>query len=130
MTKKIVFKIIFRIVDGQVDNFKKIVSEINQNNTSFCGMFSENEKLGTVFYDYYFSEVSLNGSLIERFKNNQSAMLHLKNFVSGEYFQRLKSTIVFEKFTVLGNSSDELKELIEKNKPKKISIEFRNFSTV
>lgn len=130
MTNKLIFKIFFEIFEDQLRNFKKIVAEIVQNNTSFCGMFSTQDKLGPLFYDYYFSESSLKGSIILRFKTNDSALFIVKNFVSGEHYKRLQSQIEFEEFTILGECSNELKRLLNENKPKNININFKNFSSV
>jgi len=130
MTNKLIFKIFFKIFDDQLRNFKKIVAEIVQNNTSFCGMFSTHDKLGPLFYDYYFSESSLKGSIILRFKTNDSAFFIVKNFVSSETYEQLQSQIEFEEFTILGECSNEIKRFLNENKPKNININFKNFSSV
>ena len=127
MTNKLIFKIFFKIFDDQLVNFKKIVAEIVQSNTSFSRTFTTHDKLGSIFYDYYFSESSLKGSVILRTKNNISAFLIVKSFVSGEHYERLKSQIEFEELTILGECNNELKGFLNENKPQNIQINFRNF---
>ena len=130
MTDKLIFKIFFNIFNDHLESFKKIVAEKARNTNCFGGMFSTHDELGTLFYDYYFSESSLKGSIILRFKNNESAYFYVKNFVTGEHYEKLKSQIEFEEFTILGDCSKELKNILDKYKPQNISINFQNFSGI
>ena len=47
--------------------------------------------------------------------------MHVNNFVSGKYVDRLMSICTFESITILGDASDELKETL-----KDFTEDFRN----
>ena len=83
--------------------------------------FIKIEEPGTLIYNWYISEANYKGILLERHKNNQAAIKHVNNFISRKYVDRLMSFCPFESITILGDTSDELKETL-----KVFTEDFRN----
>ena len=113
MSDLIDFQIDLKIADGQLETFKGLVSEMIP--------FIKTEEPGTLIYNWYISEANHKGTLLERYKNNQAAIKHVNNFVSGKYVDRLMSICTFESITILGDASNELKETL-----KDFTEDFRN----
>ena len=113
MSDLIDFQIDLRVADGQLETFKGLVTEMNS--------FIKTEEPGTLIYNWYISETNHKGTLLERYKNNQAAIKHVNNFVSGKYVDRLMSICTFESITILGDASEELKETL-----KDFTEDFRN----
>ena len=107
------FQIDLKVADGQLETFKGLVTEMIS--------FIKTEEPGTLIYNWYISEANHKGTLLERYKNNQAAIKHVNNFVSGKYVDRLMSICTFESITILGDASDELKETL-----KDFTEDFRN----
>ena len=113
MSDQIDFQIDLKVADGQLENFKGLVAEMIS--------FIKTEEPETLIYNWYISEANHKGTLLERYKNNQAAIKHVNNFVSGKYVDRLMSICTFESITILGDASDELKETL-----KDFTEDFRN----
>ena len=113
MSDLIDFQIDLKVADGQLETFKGLVTEMIS--------FIKTEEPGTLIYNWYISETIHKGTLLERYKNNQAAIKHVNNFVSGKYVDRLMSICTFESITILGDASDELKETL-----KDFTEDFRN----
>ena len=113
MSDLIDFQIDLKVADGQLETFKGLVTEMIS--------FIKTEEPGTLIYNWYISEANHKGTLLERYKNNQAAIKHVNNFVSGKYVDRLMSICTFESITILGDASEELKETL-----KDFTEDFRN----
>jgi len=105
MSDQIDFQIDLKVADGQLENFKGLVAEMIS--------FIKTEEPETLIYNWYISEANHKGTLLERYKNNQAAIQHVNNFVSGKYVDRLMSICTFESIIILGDASDELKETLK-----------------
>ena len=105
MSDQIDFQIDLKVADGQLENFKGLVAEMIS--------FIKTEEPETLIYNWYISEAYHKGTLLERYKNNQAAIKHVNNFVSGKYVDRLMSICTFESIIILGDASDELKETLK-----------------
>ena len=67
---------------------------------------------GTMLYEYYLSEDKKKVSLIEIYKTDVDAVTHMKNFLAAPHSGPFLETFEIESFKVMGNSSDELKEIL------------------
>ena len=67
---------------------------------------------GTMLYEYYLSEDKKKVSLIEIYKTDADAVIHMKNFLAAPHSGPFLETFEIESFTVMGNSSNELKEIL------------------
>ena len=67
---------------------------------------------GTILYEYYLSEDKKKVSLIEIYKTDADALIHMKNFLAAPHSGPFLETFEIESFKVMGNSSDELKEIL------------------
>ena len=114
MSDLIDFQIDLKVTDGQLETFKGLVAEMIP--------FIKTEEPETLIYNWYISEADHKGTLLERYKNNQAAIKHVNNFVTGKYVDRLMSICTFESITILGDASDELKETL-----KDFTEDFRNY---
>ena len=67
---------------------------------------------GTMLYEYYLSEDKKKVSLIEIYKTDADAITHMKNFLAAPHSGPFLETFEIESFKVMGNSSNELKEIL------------------
>ena len=67
---------------------------------------------GTILYEYYLSEDKKKVSLIEIYKTDADALIHMKNFLAAPHSGPFLETFEIESFKVMGNSSYELKEIL------------------
>ena len=67
---------------------------------------------GTMIYEYYLSEDKKKVSLIEIYKTDADAVIHMKNFLAAPHSGPFLETFEIESFKVMGNSSNELKEIL------------------
>ena len=67
---------------------------------------------GTKLYEYYLSEDKKKVSLIEIYKTDADAVIHMKNFLAAPHSGPFLETFEIESFKVMGNSSNELKEIL------------------
>ena len=67
---------------------------------------------GTMRYEYYLSEDRKKVSLIEIYKTDEDAITHMKNFLAAPHSVPFLEIFEIESFKVMGNSSDELKEIL------------------
>jgi len=67
---------------------------------------------GTILYEYYLSEDKKKVSLIEIYKTDADAVIHMKNFLAAPHSGPFLETFEIESFKVMGNSSNELKEIL------------------
>ena len=72
---------------------------------------NENEP-GTILYEYYLSEDKKKVSLIEIYKTDADAVIHMKNFLAAPHSGPFLENFEIESFKVMGNSSNELKEIL------------------
>ena len=67
---------------------------------------------GTILYEYYLSEDKKKVSLIEIYKTDADALIHMKNFLAAPHSGPFLEIFEIESFKVMGNSSNELKEIL------------------
>ena len=67
---------------------------------------------GTLLYEYYLSEDRKKVSLIEIYKADSDAVIHMKNFLNAPHSGPFLETFEIESFKVMGNSSIALKEIL------------------
>ena len=67
---------------------------------------------GTKLYEYYLSEDKKKVSLIEIYKTDADAVIHMKNFLAAPHSGPFLENFEIESFKVMGNSSNELKEIL------------------
>ena len=67
---------------------------------------------GTILYEYYLSEDKKKVSLIEIYKTDADALIHMKNFLAAPHSGPFLETFEIESFKVMGNSSNELKNIL------------------
>mgnify|MGYP006261421757 FL=1 len=68
---------------------------------------------GTQLYEYYISNKRNKVSLIEIYKSDADAVIHMKNFLKAPHSGPFLEIFEIESFKVLGNSSDELKKILD-----------------
>tara|TARA_B100000941_G_scaffold25664_1_gene15362 strand:- start:842 stop:1264 length:423 start_codon:yes stop_codon:yes gene_type:complete len=67
---------------------------------------------GTQLYEYYISDNGNKVSLIEIYKSDMDAIIHMKNFLNAPHSGPFLEIFEIESFKVLGNSSNELKKIL------------------
>ena len=67
---------------------------------------------GTQLYEYYISDKRNKVSLIEIYKSDADAVIHMNNFLSAPHSGPFLENFEIESFKVLGNSSNELKKIL------------------
>ena len=71
-----------------------------------------NVEPGTLIYEYYF-DAENKAFLYEVYKSDQHAIEHVKNFRGSKWEERFGRFFSITNFSVLGNSSEELKKSLE-----------------
>ena len=99
----IIFYLDLNVINNSV-NVKEFLSGVVKS-------VNENEP-GTMLYEYYLSEDKKKVSLIEIYKTDVDAVTHMKNFLAAPHSGPFLETFEIESFKVMGNSSDELKEIL------------------
>ena len=67
---------------------------------------------GTQLYEYYISDNRNKVSLLEIYKSDADAVVHMKNFLAAPHSGPFLEIFEIESFKVLGNSSNELKKIL------------------
>ena len=67
---------------------------------------------GTQLYEYYISDNRNKVSLLEIYKSDADAVIHMKNFLKAPHSGPFLEIFEIESFKVLGNSSNELKKIL------------------
>ena len=67
---------------------------------------------GTQLYEYYISDNRNKVSLLEIYKSDADAVVHMKNFLTAPHSGPFLEIFEIESFKVLGNSSNELKKIL------------------
>ena len=67
---------------------------------------------GTQLYEYYISDNRNKVSLLEIYKSDADAVVHMKNFLNAPHSGPFLEIFEIESFKVLGNSSNELKKIL------------------
>ncbi len=97
----IIFMLDLSVTEGKKDQAERFTHEIAKN-------VLEAEP-NTVIYQYYFNSDS-KVFLYEVYKSNEGAIEHVRNFRGSEWESRFGELFSIDSFSVLGNSSQALKE--------------------
>jgi len=100
----IIFMLDLSIVDSQNEEAKKFTYEITKK-------VKANEP-DTIIYQYYFDSDN-KVFLYEVYKGNDAAIMHVEDFRGSDWETRFGDLFVIDNFSVLGNSSEALKESLE-----------------
>ncbi len=100
----IIFMLDLSIVDSQNEEAKKFTYEITKK-------VKANEP-DTIIYQYYFDSDN-KVFLYEVYKGNDAAIMHVKDFRGSDWETRFSDLFVIDNFSVLGNSSEALKESLQ-----------------
>ena len=100
----IVFMLDLSISDGEKEQAEKFTHEIAANVL--------NVEPGTLIYEYYFDS-DHKAFLYEVYKSDQAAIEHVRNFRGSNWERRFGDFFSITNFSVLGNSSEELKKSLE-----------------
>src|SRR5687768_10925275 len=84
---------------GQIDSFRKLMDEM---------VVSTHAELGTLAYEWDFSDDNTRVTLYERYADSDAALAHLETF-DQKFAQPFWSAVTWAGQTVLGTPSDALK---------------------
>ena len=85
------------------------LDKISSFTDEFADYFLKNEP-ATLSYNFYFSEDKKNVTLIEIYKNEEAALLHINNLSNHPMFQEFVNALSFQNISVYGPISDNLKK--------------------
>ncbi len=97
----IIFMLDLSVTEGKKDQAEKFTHEIAKNVLEV--------EPNTVIYQYYFDSDS-KVFLYEVYKSNEGAIEHVRNFRGSKWESRFGELFSIDSFSVLGNSSQALKE--------------------
>ena len=66
----------------------------------------------TMYYKYWISDDMKKVSLIEVYHSNEDAIFHMNAFLEAPHREKFLETFLVTNFQVLGNTNDELKEIM------------------
>ncbi len=101
----IVFAIDLEIIDGQKNKAKNFVSRITDN--------VNKKEPQTLVYQYHFSKEENKVFLLEIYPNNETALIHMNNFLGSEWETEFVKNFSISNFQVLGNANAKLKKSLE-----------------
>ena len=104
MTKNIFWIFEITIKEGQLDNLKKLITEMVE-------ATKENEQ-GTMAYEWTISEDNKKCHTLERYLDSEATLTHLATFTS-QYAARLMETGDATSFIVYGNPNDDVKKILD-----------------
>ena len=104
MTKNIFWIFELTIKEGQVDNLKKLMTEIVE-------ATKENEQ-GTMAYEWTISGDNKKCHIHERYADSEATLTHLATFTS-QYAARLMETGDATGFVVYGNPNYEVEKILD-----------------
>ena len=104
ITKNIFWIFEITIKEGQVDNLKKLMTEMVE-------ATKENEQ-GTIAYEWTISEDNKKCHTLERYLDSEATLTHLATFTS-QYAARLMETGDATSFIVYGNPNDDVKRILD-----------------
>jgi len=101
--EKIIFILDMLVIEGKEGGVDNLIERLVSNVKS--------TEPGTIIYEYFMSS---NGSvsLYEVYKDNESAYFHAFSFLNGNLRKEFEETFSVKSFQVLGNSTNELKEVM------------------
>ena len=73
----------------------------------------------TMYYKYWISEDKKKVSLIEMYHSNEDAIFHMNAFAEAPHRDKFLETFIVTNFQVLGNTNEELKDVMSETKPKR-----------
>ena len=100
----IIFMLDLSVSEGKKEQADKFTHEIAANVL--------NVEPGTLIYEYYFDS-DHKAFLYEVYKSNQAAIEHVRNFRGSNWEVEFGKFFSITNFSVLGNSSEELKKSLE-----------------
>ena len=100
----IIFMLDLSVNEGEKKQAEEFTYEIAGNVSKF--------EPGTLIYQYYFGADN-KAFLYEVYKSDQAAIEHVKNFRGSNWEVRFGKFFSITNFSVLGNSSEELKKSLE-----------------
>ena len=100
----IIFMLDLSVSEGKKGQAEKFTHEIAANVL--------NVEPGTLIYEYYFDS-DHKAFLYEVYKSDQAAIEHVRNFRGSNWEVRFGEFFSISNFSVLGNSSEELKESLK-----------------
>ena len=100
--KLIKVRALFKINEGQLEAFKRIVSQ-------FISAVKEKDK-GTLMYDWYLNEDTMECSVLEDYADSNAALEHVSNV--GDLLQKL-SVLGEMSIELYGSPNEELTKALE-----------------
>ena len=95
----------FKIREGRADEYKQLARQ--------CMVIAQTKDKGTLQYEIFFNEDQSEVMFVERYKDSDSLIEHLKNL--GYLMEAIISTITVVHGELLGEPSEELKKMLEGN---------------
>jgi quinol monooxygenase YgiN len=103
MSNQVSWRVELVVKPGQGDNFQALTREMVE---------STRKEVGALSYERFASEDVKSIHAYERYADSAAAVAHLKEFKT-KYGARFSSMVERRAFTVYGNPSDELRELLD-----------------
>jgi quinol monooxygenase YgiN len=103
MSKQISWRVVLVMKQGQANNFQALTEEMVE---------STRKEIGALIYERFATDDDKFVEIYERYADSAAAVAHLQEFRQ-KFGQRFSSMVERTKFTVYGNPSDELRELLD-----------------
>lgn len=103
MSSNIFWVLVTKIKEGELENLRILMSELTESTKA-----NEPEAIN---YEWFISADEKFCHLFENYTDSSATIVHLKSFFKN-YGMRFMSALEIKSFTVYGNPSDELKEML------------------
>lgn len=104
MNDNIFWVLTTKIREGELDNLRVLMNELTE--------ATKNNEPEAMNYEWFISSDEKYCHLFEKYSNSASTIIHLKSFFKN-FGKRFMSILEIKSFTVYGNPSDELKEIMD-----------------
>ena len=103
-TNPIIFYLDLDVAEGKSEGIEEFVDYL-------VAAVKETEPK-TMYYKYWISEDKKKVSLIEMYHSNEDAIFHMNAFAEAPHRDKFLETFIVTNFQVLGNTNEELKEVM------------------
>ena len=103
-TNPIIFYLDLEVADGKSDSADNFINYLVET--------VEKTEPKTMYYKYWISDDMKKVSLMEVYHSNEDAIFHMNAFLEAPHREKFLETFLVTNFQVLGNTNDELKEIM------------------
>ena len=104
MSENIFWVLVTKIKEGELQNLKTLMKEMNE--------YTESNEPDALAYEWFISGDEKYCHLFEHYKDSAATIIHMKSFMKN-FGKRFMSILEVKSYTIYGKPSDELKSMLD-----------------